>query len=57
MSTPQHHQPNQQPSGLPPSNKPSWLLYVIGAILLLFLLQKVGCGPVQTHEKVDWIDR
>jgi len=57
MSTPQHHQPVHPPSGPPPSNKPNWLLYVIGAILLLFLLQKVGCGPMQVHENTEWIDR
>jgi hypothetical protein len=30
---------------------------VIVAIILLFLLQKVGCGPVQTHEEMQWIDK
>jgi hypothetical protein len=53
---PIHQQPQHQDQP-PTKGKPSWLLYIIGGIIVLFLLQKVGCGPVQTHEKMDWIDR
>jgi hypothetical protein len=37
--------------------RPSWWLYLLGGIVLLFLLQKIGCGPVKTHEEMQWIDR
>ncbi len=51
------HQDYPPPVGPPKPAKPHWLLYVIGAIVVLFLLQKVGCGPLRTEEKVEWIDR
>ncbi|MBI5915208.1 MAG: hypothetical protein HY842_07520 [Bacteroidetes bacterium] len=48
------NQESDKPSSSP---KPHWLVYVLAALVVLFLLQKVGCGPVRTEEKLEWIDR
>jgi hypothetical protein len=42
--------PQKQP------NPRKWLI-LAAAFLLLFIAQRLGCGPVKTEEKVEWIDR
>jgi hypothetical protein len=34
-----------------------WILIALAAIFLLYFLQKTGCGPLRTEEKIEWIDR
>ena len=37
-------------------NARKWLI-LAAALLLLLIAQRLGCGPVKTEEKVEWIDR
>ena len=46
METPPQKQPNAR----------KWLI-LAAALLLLLIAQRLGCGPVKTEEKVEWIDR
>lgn len=57
MTNPTGQQGHPPHNETPKPNKPHWLLYLIGAILVLFLLQKVGCGPVTMEEKTEWKER
>ncbi|MCB0521364.1 MAG: hypothetical protein H6577_24095 [Lewinellaceae bacterium] len=42
----------------PPGSGSSRLVWLaIAVAVLLFLVQKLGCGPVKTTEKIEWIDR
>jgi hypothetical protein len=42
---------------LPHPKKPTWWVYVLVAVIILIILQKLGCGPIHTEDKVEWLPR
>ncbi len=34
-----------------------WIAVLVVVAGLFYLTQKMGCGPVKTEEKLEWIDR
>ena len=41
----------------PQPSRPNWIFWVIGILILLFVMQKTGCGVFRTEEKMEWLDK
>jgi hypothetical protein len=48
---------DQQPNQGNPDKSRLIILAIVALCLALLLAQKFGCGPVQTEDKIEWIDR
>lgn len=49
--------PEQQPAPGKKNGAFQWFAVMVVVILIFYALQKSGCGPVKTEEKLEWIDR
>lgn len=50
-------QPDQRPSPEKKIGPLQWIAVIVVLLILIYLAQKSGCGPVKTEEKLEWIDR
>ena len=48
---------DQQPKEGNPGKSRLIILAIVALCLAVLLAQKFGCGPVQTEDKIEWIDR